>query len=203
MKTRKWLWGLGLVAVLMIGAAWLWVLTQSYTFHGSVIETPMTAPNFTLAKSDGTLFRLGDYKGQVVILYFGYTSCPDVCPTTLSDLRQVRARIPRGTGQIKIVFITVDPERDSRERAQEYAAAFDASFIGLSGTVEELMPVWNAYGVYREKQATSSALGYLVDHSSQVYVIDKAGNLRETFAFGESPEAMAEDMNYLIDETRK
>ena len=201
MKSQNWLWGLGLAAVLTIGAAGLWVLTQSYTFHGSVIEKPMPAPNFTLIQANGNPFQLSDYKGQIVVLFFGYTSCPDVCPTTLSELRKMRARLPRETNHVQVVFVSVDPDRDTPERVASYVSAFDSSFIGLSGKLDSLTPIWKAYGVYVEKHQSDSAMGYEVDHTAVVYVIDKDGNLRVTYPFGETADDMVQDVNYLISET--
>ena len=200
MKIQNWLWGLGLAAVLMIGAAGLWVLTQSYSFHGSVIDKPMRAPDFTLTAQDGKPFQLAPQKGNLVVIFFGYASCPDVCPTTLSEFKKTRARLSRENNHVKFVFITVDPERDTQQKLRDYINAFDPSFIGLTGTMVELEPVWKAYGVYREKQPSDNPTAYSVDHSSRVYVVDASGNLRLTYSFGEPAEEMAQDLNYLIGE---
>ena len=176
--------------------------TQPYAFHGSVIEPPTRAADFTLTAHDGRPLQLSKFSGKLVVLYFGYTACPDVCPTTLSDLKRTRARLGQSADRVQFLFVTVDPERDTAERLQGYVPSFDPSFIGLTGTEAELAPTWKAYGVYRAKQPSTSALGYLMDHSSQVYVIDPRGNLRMTFAFGETPDNMAQDIQHLLNETR-
>ena len=201
MKNKAWLWGLGLAAVLVIGAAGIWVLTQSYTFHGSVIDPAMRAPDFTLTAHTGKPFRLADQAGEIVVLFFGYTSCPDVCPTTLATFKRTKTLLARETGRVQFIFITVDPERDTVDRVRNWVTAFDSSFIGLTGTEAELTPVWKAYGVYREKMpAESGSTGYSMDHSTAVYVIDARGNLRLTFSYGETAEAMAQDIGYLLNE---
>jgi protein SCO1/2 len=194
------LWGLGLTAVLMIGAAGLWVLTQSYSFHGSVIDNPTRAADFTLTAQDGKPFQLSRHKGNIVVLFFGYTSCPDVCPTTLSEFKKTRVRLPRENNHVEFVFVTVDPERDTQQKLRDYLNAFDPSFIGLTGTMAELDPVWKAYGVYREKQPSDNPNAYTVDHSARVYIVDASGNLRLTYSFSETADDMAPDLNYLIGE---
>jgi protein SCO1 len=201
MNKKNMLYGLGLVLLLMI-AAGTWMATQPYSFHGSVIQPPVRAADFTLIAHDGKPYPFSNLSGKLVVLYFGYTSCPDVCPTTLSDLKRTRARLGQQADRVQFLFITIDPERDTPERLQMYVPSFDPSFIGLTGTEAQLAPVWKTYGVYRAKQASESALGYLMDHSSQVYVIDPRGNLRETFAFGETYENMAQDIQHLLSEAR-
>ncbi|MBI5300539.1 MAG: SCO family protein [Chloroflexi bacterium] len=200
MKTKLVL-GLGLTIVLMM-AAGLWMATQPYAFHGSVIEPPMRAADFTLTAHNGKPFRLSDLTGKVVVVYFGYTTCPDVCPTTLVELKRVRAQLKQHADRVQFIFITIDPERDTLERLRGYVPSFDPSFIGLTGTATELAPVWRAFGVYRAKQPSESALGYLMDHSAQLYAIDGRGNLRVTFAFGETADNMTQDIKQLLAETR-
>jgi protein SCO1/2 len=199
MKIKLWMLGLGLTALLMVGAG-VWIATQPYSFHGSVIEPAFHAPDFTLTAQDNKPFHLSEQTGNVVLIFFGYTSCPDVCPTTLAEFKRVRQRLPRETDHVKFVFITVDPERDTQDKLRGYLAAFDPSFIGLTGTETQLEPVWKAYGVYREKMPGSSALAYTVNHTSQVYVIDAQGNLRLTYSYGENADDIVQDVDYLVGE---
>ena len=189
--------GLGImVGFLVVLAAWFaW---QPYTYQGSLIDPPAPAQNFTLRSTNGTLFELGKQHGKVVLLFFGYTHCPDVCPTTLYDLAQVMDRLGRQAAQVQVVFITVDPQRDSLSQLRDYVTTFDPNFQALGGDFNELEPVWAAYGVYREEVEVGSAGGYLVDHTARVYVIDPQGGLRLTFPFGMPAEAMAEDLSHLI-----
>ncbi len=186
---------LGLVALLTTQ-----VLGQSYTFKGSLIEPPLPAEDFSLKDQYGRPFRLSDHRGEVVLIFFGYTYCPDVCPVTLADFRQIKAQLGAGAEKVKFVFITVDPERDTPERIAEHLANFDSTFVGLTGDPADLQAVWDAYGVYAEKAAAGSASSYLVDHTARVYVVDVGGNLRLTYAFGTESQVMAQDVAHLMDE---
>ena len=156
------------------------------------------APQINLTDVDGGSFELSDLNGQVVIMFFGYTSCPDVCPVTLSDFLRVRTQLGKEAEEASFVFITVDPERDSPERMKKYLTNFDPEIIGLTGSRSELQTVWSSYGVYQAKSEGSSEENYLVDHSSRIYVIDKAGNLLLTYLFGTENNLIADDVRYLI-----
>jgi protein SCO1/2 len=187
--------GIVAIAVFVVGAG---IFSRPYKFRGSVIDPPMLTPNFTLNDQDGRTFQMSDQRGRIVLLFFGYTSCPDVCPTTLAVFKQVRAQLSNQVEQVRFVFVTVDPERDTLERIKTYLGAFDPSFIGLSGSEAELTPVWRDYGVYRKKQLGSGATGYLMDHSARVYLVDAQGNLRLTFPFGVAADDVAQDVRYLL-----
>lgn len=184
-----------LLGLALIAAA---VIARPYTYNGSLIEPPTPAQDFTLTSGDGSLYRLSDQKGKVVLLFFGYTTCPDVCPATLSEMKQMRDRLGDQADKVEFVFITVDPQRDTPERIGQYAAAFDPSITGLSGTEAELEPVWNGYWVYRSISKQESAAGYLVDHSARTYLIDKSGNLRLTFAFGTPVDDILQDVRHVL-----
>lgn len=190
----------GLVAVIVITIVVAETFLSTYRFRGSVIDPPVAAADFSLRDQHGQTFRLGEQRGQIVLMFFGYTSCPDVCPTTLAQFRQMRARLGDLADRVRFVFITVDPARDTSERMQKYLGAFDPNIVGLGGSEAELEPVWQAYGVYRKVQPGSSATGYLVDHSARVYLIDAQGNLRLTYAFGVTADDMAQDARYLLRE---
>jgi protein SCO1/2 len=186
--------GLAVAAVLAV------TLLRREPFHGSVIEPPAPAQDFTLDNFDGRPFRLTDQRGKVVLLFFGYTSCPDVCPTTLAEFRQLRERLGSRAGDVVFVFVTVDPARDTPEKIGSYLTLFAPDFYGLSGPADALEPVYRAYGVYAEKQEGGSAAGYLVTHTSSVYVIDRGGNLRMTFPYGTPLEDMLADVRRLLAE---
>lgn len=192
-------WGIAILAT--VALITVLQLLQPYQFRGVLIENPLPAPEIELPASSGDTFRLTDQRGKIVLLFFGYTSCPDVCPTTLSDLKQVREQLGDEASQVQVVFITVDPERDTLERLSSYLSLFDPADIGLTGSLEQLEPVWVGYGVYRAVDTTTqTATGYLVDHSSRVYLIDQQGNLRLTYAFGTLPEDIAADIAQLLKE---
>ena len=183
----------GLIAVfLLLGP------TRPYTFQGSLIDPPVEAPQFILTDIDGQPFQLSDLDGQVVIMFFGYTSCPDVCPVTLTDFLRIRSQLGREAENVSFVFVTVDPERDTPERLKKYLTNFDPAIIGLTGEREELEPVWSSYGVYQAKSEEVNDEFYLVDHSSRIYVIDADGNLLLTYLFGTDNKVISEDVRHLV-----
>jgi protein SCO1/2 len=165
-----------------------------------VFTLPRPAADFTLTTPDGTAFRLSHHRGKVVVLSFGYTFCPDVCPTTLVELAQVKGLLGEAAKRVQVVFITLDPERDTPERLGLYTRAFDPSFIGLTGSPEQLARVRHAYRVMAEKQAVpGTSAAYLIAHSAYVYVIDPQGQLQLLFLFGTGIEAMAQDIKHLLE----
>ncbi len=192
------------VGVLLVGIAGLLIGIQIYEgerpFNGSLIEPSPPAYDFTLTQTDGSSYHLADRKGHVVLLFFGYANCPDVCPTTLAEFRNVHAELEDQSSKVDFVFVTVDPERDSQEAVERYVHAFSDDFIGLSGEVDELQDVWDGYWVYREKQESDSEAGYLMAHSSRIYAIDKEGHLRLTFPFGVSAASILSDVERLLEE---
>lgn len=184
---------LGLVVVyLLLGRA------QPYTYHGSVIDPPVEAPEFELTDAEGNSFQLNELEGQVVVMFFGYTSCPDVCPLTLSEFVRIKEELGNQSENVSFVFVTVDPERDTPERIKKYLANFDAGIIGLTGERKELEPVWASYGVYQDKVDEGSEGNYFLDHSSRSYVIDQEGNLLLTYTFGTQNESIAADVRHLM-----
>jgi len=188
--------------ILVLGAVTAFALTRPHRFGGSLIDPPVPAPDIELSDAGGEKFRLDDQSGNAVLLFFGYTSCPDVCPVTLADFKAIKTQLGPRADRVKFVFITVDPERDSPERIRRYLANFDEEFIGLTGSRADLEPVWKAYGVFQEQVASSSSVGYLVDHSSRIYAIDPRGNLRVTYLFGTDRQDIADDVLFLLNEQR-
>jgi len=168
-------------------------------FRTGTLEPPGPAPEFTLRADTGRTVRLRDWRGQVVLLYFGYTSCPDVCPTTLSDLADVKKQLgPRGR-QVQVALVTVDPERDTAKRLHTYVQAFDPAFVGLTERKATLAAVWKAYGVYvQSHRVPKSADGYIVDHSATTFVIDPEGRLRLAISFGTPVADILHDLQLLL-----
>jgi protein SCO1/2 len=139
-----------------------------------------------------------------VLLFFGYTSCPDVCPTTLASWKQVHAVLGGDGSKVRFLFVTVDPERDTPARLKRYLAIFSPDFVGLTGTQQALTATYRAYGVVREKVTRSgSGVGYLVNHTARTYLIDPAGFLRLSYGFGTLPEDIADDIRRLLLERRR
>jgi protein SCO1/2 len=168
-------------------------------FKGGVLEPPHPAPDFALPASDGSTFRLSAERGRVVVLFFGYTFCPDVCPLTLSEMAQVHARLGHQASRLRVAFVTVDPERDTPERLRHYVGVFHPRFLGLTGDAETLARVRRAYGIVAEQRTVAGTkAAYLIDHSALVYVIDPEGRLRLMFPFGTPIEDMAHDLRLLL-----
>jgi protein SCO1/2 len=189
----------GILGVVFLLVGWQFT-SRPYTYQGSLIEPPIKAPEIALIDQDGQPFRLSDHLGKVVLVFYGYTNCPDVCPLTLSDFKLIKADLGEKANQVTFVFVTVDPERDTQDRLKAYLSNFDTTFTGLTGSRPALESVWKTYGVYQAKQETGSAAGYLVDHTARTYAIDKKGNLRLTYPFEMERQAMLDDVRQLIKE---
>jgi protein SCO1/2 len=196
---RKTLW-VGLLSLAVVGVAALTlVFAKPASFHGTSYGEPYpTAPQIELKKSNGETFRLSDQKGKIVLLFFGYTSCPDVCPTTLAELKQVMDGLGNKAEQVQVVFISVDPERDTPENIQKYVGHFNPNFIGLSGSSAELENIWKKYGVFRERVESDSAFGYIINHTARTYLIDADGNLRLSYGFQTPVENIVSDLEILL-----
>ena len=151
--------------------------------------------DFTLHDQDGQIFHLKDHRGQAVLLFFGYTSCPDVCPTTLSKLARVYKLLGPLRQKVLTVFVTVDPARDTPQKLKEYLQYFNINALGLTGTKEEIDAVVDSYKATYEKVVTnSSALGYMFDHTDYLYLIDTEGKTEHLF----HPEDKASDIAPII-----
>jgi protein SCO1/2 len=189
--------GLIVFALLMVV-----IFSKPASFRGATFGEPFPpAPEIDLIRSDGVRFRLSEQRGDIVLLFFGYTSCPDVCPTTTAELKVAVSKLDeKEASHVKVVLVTVDPERDTSERMQEYVNQFNESFIGLSGSMAELEEIWQGYGVFREVQNSGSAAGYLVDHTARVMLIDAAGNLRVSFGFDTPVEDIVHDIRLILKE---
>ncbi len=158
-------------------------------------EPPREAPEFTLQGSNGAPLRLGAYRGKVVALGFGYTSCPDVCPTTLADLAKARKKLA-APADFQVIYVTVDPERDSAALLQTYLGAFDPTFLGATGSPADLAQVRKAYGIQTRRVGKPPA--YFVHHSSYVYLVDRAGRLRAMMPFGVPVDDIVHDVKALL-----
>ncbi|HEY8445830.1 MAG TPA: SCO family protein [Thermomicrobiales bacterium] len=187
------------VATIALVAGWMLWNRESYAFHGGEIQPVRAAAPIELTDQRGQPFSLADQAGAVVVLYFGYTACPDACPTTLSDWISVKEELGKDAERVRFVMVTVDPERDTPERLGEYLAFFDPEFIGLAGTPEQIQAITQDYGVaVVKREFDESAMSYLVDHTTSTFVIDTKGNLRLVYAHGTDPELIAEDIRHLL-----
>lgn len=192
-----------ITGLLAITIAVVVLFRKPYAFHGTVINPPLPVTDFMLQTGKAETFRLSDARGKIVMLFFGYTSCPDVCPVTLATFKQVHERIGDDAQQIAFVMITADPERDTPEKVKTYVSQFNPDFIGLSGNLSNLEKIWQELGVFVEKQDTNSAAGYLVSHTSSVYVLNQNGSLLITFPYGTTAIDMASDLEELLKQTQQ
>lgn len=158
-----------------------------------------TAPDFTLTDQDGKPFELSSLHGDEVILFFGYTHCPDVCPTTLSNLARIYRELGSAAQKVRVVFITVDPQRDTAPVLRRYVRLFNPTFIGLTGSQAKLDPIFKAYHVWAQKLPNEgSAAGYLMAHSSTMFFIDPQGRLREMHDWSDADGAVTSDIRALL-----
>jgi protein SCO1/2 len=168
----------------------------------SFIGTDLTGTQFgkplTLTDHTGKLRSMNDFKGKVVVLFFGYTHCPDVCPTTMSDLKQTMKLLGDQANEVQVLFVTVDPERDTQEVLAQFVPGFDPRFIGLRGTVAEVAANLSEYKVYAAKVSEPGKSGYTMDHSAGLYVFDKTGAPRIYLGYGEKPANIAHDLQLLL-----
>ena len=163
-----------------------------------VFDPPRAAPDFELAGSDGSPLKLSRFKGKVVVLGFGFTSCPSVCPTTLGVLAAAKRGLASEGKDVQIVYVTVDPQRDTPAQMHKYLSTFDPSFIGASGTETELAKVRKDYGIQAEKKVYGN--DYTYAHSSYTYLIDRKGVLRALMPYGHAPNDYIHDLKVLLSE---
>lgn len=173
----------------------------------SMAKTPFKAIDVTGAPMGGELRltdhngkprTLADFRGKVVLVNFGYTQCPDVCPTTLADLASAMKKLGTDASQAQVLFVTVDPKRDKPELLRQYLPAFDASFLGLSGDTEATAKVLRDFKIYAKERPGKTPDTYTVDHAAQTFVFDRQGKLRLVMGYGMAPEAIASDVRILL-----
>jgi protein SCO1/2 len=162
------------------------------------VDPPRDMPTVAFTRADGSRYTLGPAEGQPLVVFFGYTHCPDVCPTTLADWKRAKTELGEKAARVRWVFVTVDPERDSVRVAERYARQYDTTFVGLSGDAPTTAKVMEAYGVAAAREDGTTASGYLVSHSSQVFLLDGAGKLVALYPFGTRWEALAADLARLL-----
>jgi len=168
------------------------------SFHGTAYEPPEKAPSVVLQKASGGEFSLADQHGSVVLLFFGYTHCPDLCPTTLTDWKRVKSALGRDASRVRFVFISVDPARDDPATLQRYVSRFDPDFIAATGDSATLSNIERSFHVTSTHEETGSANGYAVTHPSQTFVIDKRGELRLLYSFGMATADVVSDIRELL-----
>ena len=167
-------------------------------FNGSDLKSVDWGRELALTGHDGKPYDLAAFKGRAVILFFGYTQCPDVCPITMGSLRELMATLGVDAQRVQVLFVTVDPERDTPSLLAQYVPSFHPSFLGLYGDAAATAKVAAEFKIFYRKQPGSTAGTYTVDHTAGSYVFDPSGRLRLYFRHGEAPERMAQDLKRLL-----
>ncbi|GAB3102118.1 SCO family protein [Lysobacter terrae] len=186
------------IALLSLAWATLAAAAEPAPLKAGVFDPPAAAPELSLQASTGGTLSLAHYRGRVVLLEFGFTNCPKVCPTTLATLAQVRKRLGADARDLQVVFVTVDPERDNAQQMRAYLHGFDPSFVGGTGTPAQLAEVRKHYGVMAQRKNVGDS--YTVGHSSSVFLIDRKGRLRGMMPYGQPPADYLHDVRALLAE---
>ncbi len=160
------------------------------------------ARDFALPDQNGQQRSLKDFAGKVVVVFFGYTQCPDVCPATMQELAQVKQMLGADGERLQAVFVTVDPERDTPELLKAYMANFDPSFVALRGTDAQTTAIAKDFKIYFKKADGQTPTSYTMDHSAGSYIFDPAGRIRVYSRYGSGAEAVAADVRSLLNEAK-
>jgi len=168
-------------------------------YSGSDITGANFGLRLALTDHNGRAVTLDTFRGKLVVLFFGYTHCPDVCPTTLTDMAEAFKLMPKGAPErVQVLFVTVDPERDTPEVLKAYVPYFHPTFLGLHGSQEQVAQAAKDFRIVYRKHVEPGASGYLVDHSAGSYVLDSHGRMRLYLPFGHTPQDIANDLLALL-----
>lgn len=168
--------------------------------RGAVFDPPRALADFEVPSTTGEPFKLSDHRGEVILLYFGYRTCPDFCPTTLFELSSVYADLNEPADKLKVMFVTIDPERDTLENMKPYTGAFHDDFFGVRAEGEELQALIDAFGVVAEKRIVGeSALSYLFDHTASIFLIGPDGKLEAQYLYGTDYRDIVHDVQLILE----
>src|SRR5688572_12244269 len=189
MKRRVLISGLVILAALITATAILFVRSQQ-PFKGDVITPPWPAAEFTLTNHNGQAFSMSSQQGKVVLLYFGFTNCPHECPLTMAHLKLALEQLGGSSKDVQVLMVSTDPARDTQQNLKDFLGKYNPTFLGLTGSPEELQKVWKDYGV--------TVMDGGETHSVYLYVIDPAGDIRETLRLEAEPKDIAADVRLLL-----
>jgi protein SCO1/2 len=167
-------------------------------FQSSDVTGATFGRNFSLTDATGKPRTLADFRGKAVVIFFGYTQCPDVCPTTLSELAEVMKQLGPDADRVQVLFVTIDPERDTPQLLAQYVPAFDPRFLGLYGDAAATAAVAKEFKIIYQKQPGATPGSYTMDHSAGTYIFDPAGRLRLYVSYGQGPQVIAHDLRELL-----
>lgn len=191
---------LGLIAgLVLVGAAALivrWVMPP--TFHGIVLAANAAPSEFELSTAGGQRVHLSDYRGKIVLLFFGYRFCPDVCPVTLTELKHTLTALGNQADAVQVIMVSVDPERDTPDIIAEHVRRYDERFLGVSGTPDEVAAASTPFGIFYESVPGSEATQYLVNHTATITALDQQGRVRVVYPHGTVGEDIAADIRFML-----
>jgi len=200
---RRTAMGLALVSTLSLTAcdgSWNPMQPKAVQFNAIDITGASYAKDFSLPDATGRIRSMAEFKGKVVFVFFGFTQCPDVCPTTMAELAQVRKQLGPQADLLQGVFITLDPERDSSTMLRDYAQGMDPSFLGLRGSPEQTAELAKSFKIFYQKVPSPSGEGYTIDHTAGAYVFDKQGQVRLFVRYGQGADKLLADIKTLLAE---
>jgi protein SCO1/2 len=171
-------------------------------FRTSDVTGAAFGRDFALVDHNGKARTLADFRGKAVVIFFGYTQCPDVCPTTLSTLAEAMRRLGPDAARVQVLFVTIDPERDTAELLSHYVTVFDPSFLGLSGDAEATARTAKEFKVIYQKQPGSTSGSYTMDHSAGTFMFDPEGRLRLYAGYGKDADVFVHDLTLLLQTAR-
>jgi protein SCO1/2 len=189
------------VILALVGVIWHRIAASALPqLEGTAVQTSVAEPGAVLVDQDGRAFRLAEQRGKELVLFFGYAHCPDICPTTLANLARADRMLGAQAKDVTVAFVTVDPARDALPLLKKYVALFNPSFFGLTGAPSALQDFYRAYRVWFQRLPNhGSSAGYLMAHSSAIYMLDPEGRLRVIHDWSDSPAALAHDMKALLE----
>lgn len=195
LSSRRSFMGMGLAASAVLLAA---CSEKKLVFNAIDISGGEMGRDFAINDHNGQARRLADFAGRVVVVFFGYTQCPDVCPTTLTELLEVKRLLGKDGARLQPLFVTVDPQRDTPQVLKAYMANFDSEFLALCPTPEQLADVAASFKVYYKKVGDEKGASYTMDHSAGSYVFDPKGRVRLFVRYGLGAQALAADIAQLL-----
>lgn len=189
----------GLIGIFItVGLAACSQQTTAKKFQSTDITGSDIGKDFKLTDHNGKTRTLSDFKGKEVVMFFGYTHCPDVCPTTMSDMAQALKLLGKDADKVQVLFVTIDPERDTQALLAQYVPAFNPGFLGLYGDEAATAKVAKDFRIFYQKHQSKNSQSYEVDHTAGTYVFDQAGHIRLFMKYGQGAESIAHDLKELL-----
>lgn len=185
-------------AIIIMATAGCKQQNSAIKFNATDITGVDFGKDFQLTDHNGKSRTLADFKGKVVVIFFGYTHCPDVCPTTMSDMVQALNLLGKDAAKVQVLFVTIDPERDTRDLLATYVPAFNPDFLGLYGDEAATAKVAREFKIFYQKHKSANGQGYEMDHTAGTYVFDPSGKIRLFMSYGQGAESIAHDLRILL-----